>query len=202
MNNPFLHDFPIDTNTLPSRQRILRQVWEAINTNSGQSILIVSETWMKKGKFLSYIPSTIDNYKSKWNLIFSFIDVSTLGDDIAVEDFWRIVSESLIQQIAALNAKESFLEKIVLPEGDFTTIKYQHLFKQFSKNHIRLVLLIDEFNLLTQHPSLKTSEMFGTLRHIATAFDSLVIVGASRYGLLELFNATIRYRTKLVADLW
>ena len=189
MNNPFLHDFPIEINTLPSRQTILRPIWSRINT--GQSVLIVSEPWMKKGKLLSYIASVKDNFQSEWDLLFSFIDISTLGDDITVADFWKIVKESLVQPTNSPNIKETILEKISLSNDEFDTIQIERLFEQFSKNHIRLVLLIDEFNLLTQHHSLRTAKMFGTLRYFATdKYDCFVIVGASRNGALELFNAT------------
>ncbi|MCP4702218.1 MAG: hypothetical protein GY862_35970, partial [Gammaproteobacteria bacterium] len=62
---------------------------------------------------------------------------------------------------------------------------------QAEKDDYRLVLLLDEFDMLLNHPVLNSTKFFGSLRSLASRIRALSVVAASRQPLTKL-NITMQ----------
>ncbi|MBN1450260.1 MAG: AAA-like domain-containing protein [Anaerolineales bacterium] len=191
MLNPFQLGSTVSVGALVDRSREIRQLVSGI-TNCGQSAALVGEPRIGKTSLLRYIMSKETQKalygESAGKLRFQFMDAQTVGGQFDAPKFWELALipiAELAQQVSDLQAayRTSRLEKF----GNFVL---ERLFTQLQAAGWRLVLLLDEFDMVLQHPVLNQSEFYGGLRSLASRYESLALVIASRQSLSELNHAT------------
>jgi hypothetical protein len=200
MSNPFFCGDPVLSNQFIDRRRELRRIAGRI-VNQGQSTAVVGEPRSGKTSLLLYLsaPETRDGlYGSAGKqLFFSFLDSHALGDDCDQAQFWK-------------SALQPFYEEVICPAADpgsplpqayrtcrensFGTFTLEKLLAQVNATGWRLVLLLDEFDVLLYHPQLSCAEFFGGLRTLAMrSRGALALVTASRRSLTDLNRDTQQY---------
>lgn len=196
MPNPFYYGGPVPHDKFLGRQRELHRIVSRL-TNRGQSTAIVGEPRSGKTSLLLYLsaPETraaIYGTEGERRLIFSYLDAQTLGEQFTPAQFWEHVLQPLYEQEIA-PAPESPLAKryAVCHEEGFSTFALERLLNQLEPQGKRVVLLLDEFDLILHHPRLNCAEFFGSLRSLASrSRGALALVIAGRFPLSRLNTST------------
>jgi len=195
MNNPFVYGNPVDSNLFFGRKTELRQIVSRI-LNQGQSTAIVGEPKIGKTSLLNYLMAE-ENLAALYgnqatNLTFCYMDAQTLGGQFTQAQFWdralkELADKGVIPDGSLLAKTYKFCQ-----ENHFGTFSLQKFFTELSKVKGRLVLLLDEFDLLLLHPVLNDGEFFGSLRGLASNLSkhALVIITSSRQSLSQLNEKT------------
>jgi len=196
MNNPFVYGNPVDSDLFFGCKTELRQIVSRI-LNQGQSTAIVGEPKIGKTSLLNYLMAE-ENLAALYgnhaaNPTFCYMDAQTLGGQFTQTQFWDRALKELANK-GAIPADESSLAKTYefCQENHFDTFSLQKFFTELSKVKGRLVLLLDEFDLLLLHPVLNDGEFFGSLRGLASNLSkhALVIITSSRQSLSQLNEKT------------
>jgi hypothetical protein len=74
----------------------------------------------------------------------------------------------------------------VVRMNSFGSFTLERLFTMLAQQGQRVVLLIDEFDTLLEHPNFSTAEFFGALRSIATRNNGLALVTASHLEVADM----------------
>jgi len=198
MPNPFFYGAPVPVDLFLDREREMRRVTGRI-VNWGQSTAIVGEPRGGKTSLLTYLESAEAQarfYGSKGErLLFSYLDAQTLGGQFCQAQFWEYALRPLYEQIIAPNP-DSLLARAygLCQENEFGAFVLERLFAQMVPTGRRLVLMLDEFDVLLHHPILNCAEFFGSLRSLATRSQgALALIIASRRSLASLNKATQQF---------
>lgn len=196
MPNPFFYGTPIDTKHFLNRQKTISRVVSRI-LNGGQSTAIVGEPRMGKTSLLEYLASPEncnDLYSEQGNsLIFKIVDIQMLSGKFNQSEFWEQALVPIVEKIIEANPDTLLAKHYQLcRENQFGTFTLERFFKQLQQDKWRLVLLMDEFDLLLHHPVLNSAEFFGSLRALVSrSCGALAVVIASRQSL-----ATLNFKTQ------
>ncbi|OQW92148.1 MAG: hypothetical protein BWK78_02545 [Thiotrichaceae bacterium IS1] len=194
--NPFFYGNPVSPNQLIGREKELRRIMGRI-VNQGQSTAITGLPRSGKTSMLEYLkaPENQNNYGPLANrLIFSHIDAVALGGQYDQAQFW----------IQALKPLEDYTGQTPLlaeayqtcQQNKFGTFVLERLIAQVKRAELRLVLMVDEFDVLLHHPVLNNPEFFGGLRSIASRSQgglSMVMVITANASLTQINEETIRF---------
>ena len=197
MSNPFFHGDPVSPDQFLGRRSDLRRITDRIVPN-GQSSAIVGEPRTGKTSLLRYLaaPETrADLYGDAGErLLFSFIDSQMLDTQCNQARFWELALCRLDDQIIAPNP-DSLLAQVyrACQEKNFDRYQLERLFVQMELAGWRLVLLLDEFDILLYHTTLCCGEFFGSLRSLASRCRALALVIASRRPLTDLNKDTQQF---------
>jgi len=198
MSNPFFHGNPTPPDRFVNRRRELRRIASRI-ANQGQSTAIIGEPRSGKTSLLLYLlaPGTrAELYgESGKQLLFSYLDAQTLGGEFSQAQFWQYGLCSLHEGVIA-REPDSALSRAydVCRENDFGCFVLERLLAQVGIEGWRLVLLLDEFDVLLHHPVLNSAEFFGSLRSLASCSrGALALVVASRRPLTNLNKDTQQF---------
>lgn len=157
-----------------------------------ESSHISGEPRLYKTSFLDYLAEPVNQVKlygkhSK-NFIFSRINGQTLSDNLVQSQFWALALAPIKDQIELLNPSEEFtssFNKCIKTANPHELFRF---FKLLALQNKLLVLILDEFDYIVSHPTLKSIDFFGTLRALSTNTDGLVIIASSRQSIEELEN--------------
>lgn len=192
MSNPFYYGSPVATTQFLNRRKVLQRVVSRLRSQ-GQSTAIVGEPRMGKTSLLDYLkdPANQDGLYGDegQRFIFSFIDIQMLGGEFSQAEFWEKVLSPLQEQLLVSAADDDPLAQHyrICQENNFGTFTLERFFKQLGQDQWRLVLLLDEFDLLLHHPTLNSAEFFGGLRALTSrSRGALAVVTASRQSLTTL----------------
>jgi len=191
MNNPFFYGSIVEPTQFLNRRKPLRRTISRI-LNQGQSTAIVGEPRMGKSSLLDYLifPQNLkDLYgKDADRFFFNLIDVQMLGGQISQAQFWEKALEPIAQGIIQQNPGTSLAQHYeICQQNHFGTFTLEKFLKQLRQDDWRLILLLDEFDLLLHHPVLNSAEFFGSLRALASrSRGALAVVTASRQSLTTL----------------
>lgn len=198
MNTPFYYGNPVARKHFFNRRKVLRKVVNRL-INQGQSTAIIGEPKLGKTSLLIYL-SEPDNYEPLYGnhnqkIFFSLIDIQMLGGEFTQAHFWEQALVPIAEQINQNNLSESVAKYYNICKGNnFGTFTLEKLFQQINKNKLRLVLLIDEFDLILHHPVLNSAEFFGSLRALASrSRGALAVVISSRQSLTALNKETQKF---------
>jgi hypothetical protein len=125
-------------------------------------------------------------------LLFAYLDAQTLGGQFSQAQFWEYALRPLHEQ-AVVHERDTPLTQAyaLCQENNFGTFVLERLLAQMEQASWCLVLMLDEFDLLLQHPILNSSEFFGSLRSLASRSRGvLTLVVASRCPLKRLNEDT------------
>jgi hypothetical protein len=200
MSNPFFYGNPVSHDQLIDRRRELRRIVGRI-VNQGQSTAVVGEPRSGKTSLLLYLsaPETRDALygPAGKQLFFSFLDSQALGGDCNQARFWKLALQLFYEEVirpAAEPVSPLAQAYQTCQENSFGTFTLEKLLAQVNATGWRLVLLLDEFDVLLHHPQLSCAEFFGGLRTLATrSRGALALVIASRRSLTDLNRDTQQY---------
>ncbi|MDY6875335.1 MAG: winged helix-turn-helix domain-containing protein [Chloroflexota bacterium] len=198
MSNPFFYGNPVPPDQFLDRRRALRRITSRI-VNRGQSTAIVGEPHSGKTSLLMYLSAPeiqMELYGEKVErLLFSYMDIQTLSGEFSQAQFWEHGLRPLHKRVIVPNPDSSLSQAYQMcQENDFGAFALERLFAQMRPTGWRLVLMLDEFDLLLHHPTLNCGEFFGSLRSLASrSRGALALVIASRRPLASLNEATQQF---------
>jgi len=178
--NPFFYGNPVPPNQLIGREKELRRIMGRI-VNQGQSTAITGLPRSGKTSVLEYLKSpSIPDFYGDWanRLIFSHIDAIALGGQYDHAQFWT----QALKPLENYTGQAPLLAETyqICQQNKFGTFVLERLIAQVRQANLRLVLMIDDFDVLLHHPILNNPEFFGSLRSLASRSQgglALVITG-------------------------
>jgi hypothetical protein len=198
MPNPFFYGNPVAPDRFLDRQRELRRLVSRI-VNRGQSTAIVGEPRSGRTSLFLYLSAPekrTELYGENGDrLVFSYMDAQTLGGAFSQAQFWEYALRPLYERIIATRPDSPLAQSYdVCRDNDFGCFVLERLFVQVEVSGWRVVLLLDEFDVLLYHPILNSAEFFGSLRSLASrSRGALAVVIASRRSLTGLNDATQQF---------
>jgi len=198
MSNPFYYGNPATPDQFVGRRRELRRVTGRI-VNQGQSTAVVGEPRSGKTSLLLYIAAQETREElygaDGGRLMVSYMDAQTLGGEFSQARFWEYALSPFVKRTSAHGPGSSLVQVYeTCQESAFGAFELERLFAQTRPTGWRLVLIVDEFDVLLHHPILSCSEFFGSLRSLASRSQgALALVIASRRSLTNLNDATQRF---------
>lgn len=195
MSNPFFHGNPVSPAQFLDRRRELRRVVSRI-LNEGQSSAVVGEPRTGKTSLLEYLAASetrVELYGTDMDrLLFTYLDAQTLGVQFSQAQFWEYALRPLYEQVIVSDPETSLAQAYAIcKENHFGTFVLERLLVQMEQRDWRLVLMLDEFDVLLQHPILNSAEFFGSLRSLVSrSRGALALIIASRLPLENLNKET------------
>lgn len=187
--NPFLHDNPVPHTHFFDRRQAVRRLKGRLLSH-GQSSAVVGEPHMGKTSLLHYLASPerrAELYGDRAEgLVFSFLDSHLFPHKAQPADFWARALAPLAREGGALRSRLDDCRR-----AGFATAEVEDLLAALVVESRRLVLLVDEFDYLLNHPGLNTPELFGALRSLVSRSNgAFSLVVGSRLPVWRLHEAT------------
>jgi hypothetical protein len=187
--NPFVYGKPVPPGRFVGRQEAVRTVFSRLH--NGESTAVVGEPHIGKSSLLKYAAD--EAVRTRWlgdaceRQLLIEIDCHLLPGDFTPADFWRQALEPVpfVVTDAAVERQWATVEA-----NDFGSFSLHRLFRLLAAAGWRVALVIDEFDLLLYHPTLRRAEFFGALRSLVVGTDGLSLVTASRLPLAALNRLT------------
>ncbi|HWQ11750.1 MAG TPA: hypothetical protein VNL77_03065 [Roseiflexaceae bacterium] len=183
--NPFLAGKPVPPKRFVGRQDALRSIFGRIST--GQSSAVTGAPHIGKSSFLQYIRD--GQVRRAWlgategACAFVDVDCHMVPLSFGPEHFWSYLLDYVEREFPeqpVLAAAESARQNNLL------SFALRSLFDLLSRAGKRVILLVDEFDVLLNHARFNTPDFFGALRSLSTSTDSLALVAASRMSTAEM----------------
>lgn len=182
--NPFTFGNPVRGETFVGRQRTQRRILTALQ--QGSSVLITGEPRMGKTSLLLHIQDHLAASVAETPVWVRYLDAHTLYG-WSVPQFWQAALEP-VQKLPSV--RQAYLKA---ERERFGTFVLESLFHRLQQAGQRLILLIDEFDVVLDEPGLNQTEFYGGLRSLATRYSSLSLVIAARQSLDTLNQRTQEY---------
>jgi hypothetical protein len=195
MSNPFFYGAPVPADLFLDRRRELRRISGRI-ANRGQSTAVVGEPRSGKTSLLLYLESSEARARFYGTggdrLVFSYLDAQTLGGQFTQAQFWEYALRPLHERAVGPNPGSPLAQAYqTCRENHFGTFVLERFFVQMGQTDWRLVLMLDEFDVLLYHPVLNSAEFFGGLRGLTSCSQGvLALVIANRCSLASLHKDT------------
>jgi len=186
--NPFTFGNPIrDPRRFFGRQDELRQVASRLLASVHESTAIVGERRTGKTSLLLHLshPQVMERLGMQaQNYCLVYIDFQGLVD-ITPQRFW----ERLLKKMSRTICHEGLQGQIdaLLKMQSFDLFDLEDLFESAASAGLTTVLLLDEFEYITQNPNFK-ADFFGGLRGLAI-HHNLPIITATRRDLVDLCHS-------------
>ncbi len=194
MKNPFFYGPPVPPDQFIGREWELRRITSRI-VSQGQSTAIVGEPRIGKTSLLLYLFTSETQTELYGDggkrLLFSFLDAHKVGGEFSQAQFWERALYPFYEQVIAPNHNSPLaLAYSTCKENAFGTFEMGYLLAQMRADGWRLILLLDEFDVLLHHQALNNNtEFFSSLRSLTSLSQgALTLVIASRQ-LLTVFNS-------------
>lgn len=194
--SPFQVGNPVSVSGFLNRRRELRRF--ASRLRRGESTAMVGEPRTGKTSLLHYLaaPETgAELYgEDAQGLIFSYVDSMGLGGQFTAAQFWEQMLLPLYERLVQPDPQTPVAQQYAIcRENGFGTFTLEVLLRRLHEAGHRLVLLLDEFDLILHHPVLNSAEFFGGLRALSSRCESLSLVVASRLSLTRLNQETLAF---------
>jgi hypothetical protein len=190
--NPFIYGKPVPSGRFIGRQAQVRTLFSRIV--NGESTAIVGEPHIGKSSLLAY--TAAPDTRQAWldanveQHIVAEFDCHLLSSDFTANEFWRHV----LDEVEATSTDDALKQQCALIEqNNFGSLTLERLFKLLGRQQKRLVLLIDEFDAMLNHPQFSSAEFMGALRSFATRTDGLVVITASRLTISQMNRLSTRH---------
>ena len=186
--NPFSFGNPIkDPARFYGRREDLRQIVNRLRSSAHESTSIVGERRIGKTSLLKYLETP--EVAAQFGLLpteycMVYIDFQGLTD-ITPERFWQRVLTKIERSICLPKLTPEI--KRVREMGDFDLFDLEDLFEQIADCGLTTVLMMDEFEYVTQNPNFG-SDFFGGLRALAI-HQNLPLLTATRRELVDLCHS-------------
>lgn len=172
--NPFLHGNPVPSEKLFGRNDELRQIVGRIRT--GQSTAITGSPRSGKTSILRYLREQKELYEEDGEkLVFSELDAATWNAEFTPIKFWEI----------ALRPISEFTDTVLsqayedCKKNQFSDYSIEKLLMRVNETNKRLILMVDEFNLILEPKSSSkhwNAAFFGGLRTLASRSSGALVL--------------------------
>ena len=183
--SPFVHGGPVPPGEFLNRQREVRRVLNRLE--KGQATAIVGQPHTGKTSLLRYVLDKVKRDRligSKLDRCwFREVDSHMLGRKFDLAAFWAFVLEPVTVYFDS-GELHSLFE--LASENEFGSFALKRLFAALDEADYRIVILLDEFDALLNHPILNSAEFYGSLRSLTSRFSSLALIIATRRTLNQL----------------
>lgn len=182
--NPFHYGKPVPPAHHIGRRTEIRTLFSRLA--NGESSAIVGEPHIGKSSLLCYLAD--EHVRSEWlgkvseQQLYIEIDFQLLSANFTPRDFWQLIVTHTCE-IADTEVKQ---QCTIVAQNNFGSFSLEALFKLLAKKERRVVLLIDEFDVLLNYPEFNKAEFFGALRSLSTRTNGLAIITASRLRVGQL----------------
>jgi hypothetical protein len=186
--NPFTFGNPIrDPQRFYGRSQEIRQIVNRLLSSAHESTSIVGERRIGKTSLLNYLsdPRAAESLgltPDKYCLV--YVDFQGLTD-ITPLRFWQRVLGKMAQSICDENLKASL--QALSQQGNFDLFDLEDTFEKSQQYGLTHVLLLDEFEYVTQNPNFKP-DFFGGLRALAI-HHGVALIPATRRDLMDLCHS-------------
>ena len=188
MVNPFTFGNPIrDAQRFIGRQSDLQQIVNRLRANAHESTAVVGERRIGKTSLLKHledkaVAAALGLPPEEFCLV--YMDFQGLAD-ITPDRFWGRVLQKIERAIC--NPALAPEIKEIRTQGNFDLFDLEDLFTIIADDGMTVVLLLDEFEYVTQNPNFG-SDFFGGLRALAI-HHNLPLVTATRRELVDLCHS-------------
>jgi hypothetical protein len=183
--SPFEYGGPVSPADFLNRRRELRRLLNRLE--KGQATAVVGQPHTGKTSLLRYVKDKVkrdsivgDRLDPCW---FRDIDSHMLGRSFNLPAFWAHVLEPVAVYFPNGELR-SFYE--TARDNAFGAFALMSLFTALEDAGLRIVVMLDEFDALLNHPNLNSSEFYGSLRSLSSRFSSLALIIATRRSLNQL----------------
>lgn len=181
MNNPFVTRKPVSAEYFVGRKDVVRRIFAALISNS-HNVVLVDQPKSGKTSLLTYAGSHKARSEHLGSRVAEFLFVSLDCGKLLARyreaDFWRAVTD----QIAEPLLKDAIT---VLLSGSMEMPDVQRFLDALKQARRKLVLMIDELELMLPHPHLGTGEFLAGFRSLSED-GSLSIIAASQLNVEQL----------------
>jgi hypothetical protein len=186
--NPFTFGNPIkEPERFIGRKAELRQILNRLLSSAHESTSIIGERRIGKTSLLSYlahpeISASLGMTPDKFCLV--YVDFQGLTD-ITPTRFWQRVLKKMARSVC----DESLIPSIekLSTQSEFDLFDLEDLFQTSMDKGLTIVLLMDEFEYVTENPNFK-SDFFGGLRALAI-HSGVALLPATRRELVDLCHS-------------
>ena len=186
--NPFTFGNPIkDPARFYGRTADIRQIVNRLLSSAHESTSIIGERRIGKTSLLYHLANPESSTRlgltpDKFCLV--YVDFQGLTD-ITPTRFWQRVLKKMARSVCDESLKPS-IEKL-LQQNDFDLFDLEDLFQESQDKGLTIVLLMDEFEYVTENPNFK-SDFFGGLRALAI-HHGVALIPATRRELVDLCHS-------------
>jgi len=186
--NPFTFGNAIrDPDRFYGRRQEIRQIVNRLLSSAHESTSIVGERRIGKTSLLNHlsdgrVAAGLGLTPDKFCLV--YVDFQGLTD-ITPQRFWQRVLGKMAQSICDENLKASLHS--LSQQGEFDLFDLEDTFEKSQRSGLTHVLLLDEFEYVTQNPNFKP-DFFGGLRALAI-HHGVALVPATRRDLMDLCHS-------------
>jgi uncharacterized protein len=186
--NPFTFGNPIkESSRFYGRETDLRQVVNRLLSSAHESTSIIGERRMGKTSLLYHLSDPVVAEKhgltpDKFCLV--YVDFQGLTD-ITPTRFWQRVLKMMLRSICDKELVPA-IEKLIEQES-FDLFDLEDLFESIVDRGLTIVLMMDEFEYVTQNPNFK-GDFFGSLRALAI-HHGVALIPATRRELVDLCHS-------------
>ena len=193
--NPFIYGNPVTPADFIGRRKEVRRIVSRL-VNKGQSTAIIGDPHVGKTSLLAYLahPATrCELYGAdtdQWH--FAQVDIQLLGSEFTPAQFWELALAPL-QQHFEQDANDALLAKqyAICAESHFGNPTLENFFSLLKQAQQRLILVIDEFDVLLNHPVLNKAEFYSGQRSLSSRSEgAFAMLIASRLPLAQLNTTT------------
>lgn len=187
-SNPFTFGNPIrDPERFYGRVEDVRQIVNRLRSSAHESTSVVGERRIGKTSLLKYLENTevaagLGLSPDEYCMV--YIDFQGLTD-ITPERFWQRVLRKMERSICMPDLAPEIQQ--VREQGNFDLFDLEDMFEAIADAGLTTVLLLDEFEYVTQNPNFG-SDFFGGLRALAI-HQNLPLVTATRRELIDLCHS-------------
>jgi AAA+ ATPase superfamily predicted ATPase len=186
--NPFTFGNPIrDPARFFGRKEDLRQIVNRLRSSAHESTSVVGERRIGKTSLLKYLDTqevAVELGLPPEEYCLVYIDFQGLTD-ITPGRFWQRVLRKMERAICLPELVPAI--QAIGQSGDFDLFDLEDLFDRIADEGLTTVLLLDEFEYVTQNPNFG-SDFFGGLRALAI-HQNLPLITATRRELVDLCHS-------------
>jgi hypothetical protein len=186
--NPFTFGNPIkDPTHFYGREAEIRQITNRLLSSAHESTSIIGERRIGKTSLLYHlshpeVSSRLGLTPDKFCLVYTDFQGLT---DITPTRFWQRVLKKMSRSVCDESLKPS-IEKLSGQES-FDLFDLEDLFEMTQKKGLTVVLMMDEFEYVTQNPNFK-ADFFGGLRALAI-HHGVALIPSTRRELVDLCHS-------------
>lgn len=181
----FFYGRPVPPASFVGRREVVRAIFGRLLR--GESIAVVGPPKAGKSSLLSYLAHhevcTLHLGGEQRRHIIVKRDCAVLQPEQGPEEFWRWVCQGLPQAFPDL-ALRALVDP--LRHGPFDPLTVEEHLRRLGEEGLRVVLLLDDFDTLLDHPRLSRLEFLGALRSFRSNLDALAVVLTSSHSLAEM----------------
>jgi hypothetical protein len=186
--NPFTFGNPIkDPARFVGRQAEIRQIVNRLLSSAHESTSIIGERRIGKTSLLSYlanaeVAASLGLTQDKFCLV--YVDFQGLTD-ITPQRFWQRVLKKMSRSVCDRRLVPA-IDRLA-DQDTFDLFDLEDIFQSSMDRGLTTVLLMDEFEYVTENPNFK-SDFFGGLRALAI-HSGVALVPATRRELVDLCHS-------------